>query len=172
MECVRPRNLLRRQPPILNERYALHAEVWSECSHGEDMKSNRINSVVAVLSLAVVFVSFIPQSFAADGEKSLSKKEVKALIATAKTPAEHRRVASYYREQAVRLTANGREHVAMAEEYAKNPTFAAMGTKQQASFGQGASHCRRWADLYNQQAKEAEALATLHEEMAKSEEQK
>jgi hypothetical protein len=136
------------------------------------MKSNRINSFVALLTLTATLLSLIPASFAADSEKSLSKKEVKALIATAKTPAEHRRIASYYREQAVRLTANAKEHVAMAEEYAKNPTFAAMETKQQASFGQGASHCRRWADLYNQQAKEAEALAVLHEDMAKSAEQK
>ena len=136
------------------------------------MKSNRINSFSAVLSLAVILLSFIPRSFAAEGEKGLSKKEVKALIATAKTPAEHRRIASYYREQAARLTANAKEHVAMAEEYAKNPTFAAMETKQQASFGQGATHCRRWAELYNEQAKEAEALAALHEEMAKSAEQK
>jgi|SRR5579859_5145697 hypothetical protein len=136
------------------------------------MKSNRINSFVALLTLTATLLSFIPASFAADSEKSLSKKEVKALIATAKTPAEHRRIASYYREQTVRLTANAKEHVAMAEEYAKNPTFAAMETKQQASFGQGASHCRRWADLYNQQAKEAEALAVLHEDMAKSAEQK
>ena len=136
------------------------------------MKSNRINSLVAVLSLAVILVSFIPQSYAAAAEKSLSKKEVKALIATAKTPAEHRRIANYYREEAARLTANANEHVAMAEEYAKNPRFAAMETKQQASFGQGASHCRRWAELYNEQAKEAEALANLHEEMAKSAEQK
>ena len=136
------------------------------------MKSNRINSFVALLTLTATLLSFIPASFAADSEKSLSKKEVKALIATAKTPAEHRRIASYYREQTVRLTANAKEHVAMAEEYAKNPTFAAMGTKQGASFGQGASHCRRWADLYNQQAKEAEALAVLHEDMAKSAEQK
>jgi len=136
------------------------------------MKSNRINSFVALLTLTATLLSFIPASFAADSEKSLSKKEVKALIATAKTPAEHRRIASYYREQTVRLTANAKEHVAMAEEYAKNPTFAAMETKQQASFGQGASHCRRWADVYNQQAKEAEALAVLHEDMAKSAEQK
>jgi hypothetical protein len=47
-----------------------------------------------------------------------------------------------------------------------------METKQQASFGQAASHCRRCADLNNQQAKEAEALAALHEDMAKSAEQK
>ena len=136
------------------------------------MKSNRISSFVALLTLAVTLLSFIPASFAAEAEKISNKKELKALIRTAKTAAEHLRIASYYREQAVRLTANAKEHVAMAEEYAKNPTFAAMETKQQASFGQGASHCRRWADLYNQQAKEAEALAVLHEDMAKSAEQK
>lgn len=136
------------------------------------MKSSRINSFVAVLSLAAILVSFIPRSFAADTEKNLSKKEVKVLIATAKTPAEHRRIATYYHEQAARLIANSNEHVAMAEAYAKNPVFAAVEAKQQASFGQGASHCRRWAELYKEQAKEAEVLAALHEEMAKSAEQK
>ncbi len=136
------------------------------------MKSNRINSLVAVLSLVAILASFIPQSYAAEAEKSLGKKEVKALIATAKTPAEHRRIANYYREEAARLTANANEHVAMAEEYAKNPTFAAMEVKQKQSFEPGDSHCRRWAELYNKQAKGAEALAALHEDMAKAAERK
>ncbi len=34
------------------------------------------------------------------------------------------------------------------------------------------SHCRYWAELDAKQAKEADALATLHEDMAKQAEQK
>lgn len=136
------------------------------------MNSNRINSVVALLTLAVTLLSFVPSSFAVEAQKISNKKELKALIKTAKTPADHLRIANYYREQAAKLTASSNEHVAMAKEYAKHPMFAALEAKQQASFGQGASHCRRWAELDQQQAKEAEALAVLHEEMAKAAEQK
>ncbi len=136
------------------------------------MNSNRINSVVALLTLAVTLLSFVPSSFAVEAQKISNKKELKALIKTAKTPADHLRIANYYREQAAKLTASSNDHVAMAKEYAKHPMFAALEAKQQASFGQGASHCRRWAELDQQQAKEAEALAVLHEEMAKAAEQK
>jgi hypothetical protein len=136
------------------------------------MKSNRINSVVALLTLAITLLSFTPSSFAVEAEKISNKKELKALIKTAKTPADHLRIANYYREQAAKLTASSNERVAMAREYSKNPVFAAVEAKQQASFGQGASHCRRWAELDKQQAKEAEALAAFHEDMAKSAEQK
>lgn len=136
------------------------------------MNSNRINSVVALLTLAVTLLSFVPSSFAVEAQKISNKKELKALIKTANTPADHLRIANYYREQAAKLTASSNEHVAMAKEYAKHPMFAALEAKQQASFGQGASHCRRWAELDQQQAKEAEALAVLHEEMAKAAEQK
>jgi hypothetical protein len=54
----------------------------------------------------------------------------------------------------------------------KKPPFPAMGAKQDLAFGQGAQHCRRWAELFAEQAKEAEALAAMHEEMAKAAEQK
>jgi hypothetical protein len=102
----------------------------------------------------------------------LSKKELKVLIANAKSPAEHEKIAAYYRDQAQRLTASAKEHAEMAEVYAKNPVSAAMESKHGVAFGQGASHCRRWAQLDEEQAKEAEALAALHDEMAKSAQQK
>jgi hypothetical protein len=38
--------------------------------------------------------------------------------------------------------------------------------------GQGAPHCHHWAQLDAEQAKEAEALAALHEDMAKAAERK
>ena len=40
------------------------------------------------------------------------------------------------------------------------------------AFGQGAQHCKRWAEFSAKQAKEAEALAAIHEEMAKAAEQR
>jgi len=46
-----------------------------------------------------------------------------------------------------------------------------MAVKNNA-FGQGAVHCRKWAELDAEQAKEADALAQMHEDMAKATEQK
>jgi hypothetical protein len=47
-----------------------------------------------------------------------------------------------------------------------------MEAKHGTAFAQGAPHCKRWAELSAEQAKEAEALAAMHEEMAKAAEQK
>jgi predicted ATPase len=47
-----------------------------------------------------------------------------------------------------------------------------MEAKHGNSFGQGASHCRTFAALALEQAKEADALAAFHEDMAKTAAQK
>jgi hypothetical protein len=94
------------------------------------------------------------------------------VLKTAKEPVEHRKIAAYYRQEAARLTASAKEHEELAEVYAKNPPFPAMEAKHGTAFGQGAPHCKRWAELSAEQAKEAEALAEMHEEMAKATEQK
>jgi hypothetical protein len=133
------------------------------------MKSNRINSFVAMLSVAVVLLSFIPRSIAADNLKTLNKKEINTLIATAKTPAQHRRIASYYLQEAQRLSTASKFHEAMAKSYEAQP----LPFEAKHPYGTlGVSHCRYWAELDLKQAKEAEALAALHEDMAKAAEHK
>lgn len=47
-----------------------------------------------------------------------------------------------------------------------------MEAKRGDTFGQGASQCHKWSELQAKEAKEAEALATLHEDMAKTAGQK
>lgn len=133
------------------------------------MKSNRINSFVAVLSVSVVLLSFTPSSFAADSSKILNKKELKTLIATAKTPLEHQRIAGYYREEAQRLTAESKFHESIGKSY----QHSALPFEAKHPYGTlGVTHCRYWAELDLKQAKEAEALSALHEDMAKAAEQK
>jgi hypothetical protein len=109
---------------------------------------------------------------AAKNKPVLSKKELKVLLRTAKEPPEYRKIAEYHRQEAQRLIATSKEHAELAEIYARNPPFPAMEAKHGSSFGQGASHCRHWTQLYTEQAKEAEALAALHEDMAKAAEEK
>ena len=136
------------------------------------MKAARINLFAALLVLTLSLSSFVPVSLAAANKTTLTKKELKVLLRTAKEPPEHRKIAEYYRQEAQKLTASSKEHLELAEIYAKKPPFPAMEAKHGTSFGQGASHCRLWAQLDAEQAKEVESLAALHEYMAKAADQK
>jgi len=115
-----------------------------------------------------MLISIVPmRSVAAENSEKLSMKELKVLIATAKTPAEHRRIAAYYHHQANDLKA--KDHEEMAAIYLKQP----LSFEGKFPYGTvGYSHCRTFADLFAKQAKEAEALASLHEDIAKAAEQK
>ena len=136
------------------------------------MKGTRINLPAVLTIIALALSSFVPLAMAAKDKPVLTKKELKVLLKTASEPADHQKIAEYYRQKALRLRADAKEHLEMAEDYAKYPRFGAMGPKQLGPLGQGASHCQRWAQLDEQAAKEAEALAVLHEDMAKQAEQK
>ena len=59
----------------------------------------------------------------------------------------------------------------MAEIYAKDPMYVGREAKT-GDTQMGPSHCRKWAKLEAEEAKEAESLAALHEDMAKAAEQK
>ena len=136
------------------------------------MKTPRISLLVALTIITLTFLSFVPISMASTNKQVISRKEFKVLLRTAKEPPEQQKIAAYYRQEAQRLTASSKEHEEMAEIYAKNPPFPAMESKHGDAFGQGVSHCRKWAQLIAEQAKEAEALAALHEDMAKAAAQK
>jgi len=83
----------------------------------------------------------------------VSPQDLKELIANAKTPEDHEKIAAYYKQEASQLEKNAEWHRADANIYGK---------------GQGLIHCTNLAKYYEQAAKEANALATMHENMAKS----
>lgn len=131
----------------------------------------RINVIAAVTVAILAMSSTLPLSLAASDSQSkpISKNELKVLLKTAKEPADHRKIAEYYRQEAQRLAAEARDHQGMAEIYKKRP----LPFEGKHPYGSvGLSHCRYWADLETKEAHEAEALATLHDEMAKEAEQK
>ncbi len=99
-----------------------------------------------------------------DEKATLTHKQLKALIASAKTPADHQRLAAYYQQEAKRLAARAKEHEEMAAEYEKRPV--PYESKNPGTIP-GAIHCQNFAKLYKQEAEEAQALAAIHEEMAK-----
>ena len=122
---------------------------------------------ITLIIICLTLLSFAPAySAAVESKSNLSKKELKVLLKNARTPAEHRGIAEYYRQEAERLTASSKEHSELAESYAKNPSFPALEAKHGFAFGQGVSHCRRWARLDAEQADKATKLAALHEAMA------
>ena len=81
-------------------------------------------------------------------------------------------IAAYYKREAARLREDAKEHSQLATIYEQTHPFAAMELKQSNTFGQGASHCKKFAQLVLDEAKEADALAELHEQMAMAAEQK
>jgi hypothetical protein len=115
----------------------------------------------AMLSFASIFAS------AAEPQRPVTKKELKTLLKTASTPADHLRIAAYYRAEAQRLTARSQEHATEAASYEKYSPFPAMVERFGTGFGQGAPHCHYWSKQYAEDATKAEAQAALHEDLAK-----
>jgi hypothetical protein len=133
------------------------------------MKTSRLNLATALIIITLAFSSLASVSFAAEKQQALSKKELMVLLKTAKEPGDHRRIAEYFRRQAQRLTAESKYHEEMGAIYKEHP----LPYEGKHAYGTvGLSHCRYWAELDTKQAQEAEALAALHEDMAKAAEQK
>jgi hypothetical protein len=126
----------------------------------------------AVLSLALFSCTLVPRA-AADSSPSLTKKELKTLLATAKTPADHARLAAYYRDKAEHLRAQEQEFSAQAASLATQP--AAVEGKCTRSFlsKQGtscnsASHYSFFAKDCAKKAKDAETLAAQQQQLAEN----
>jgi hypothetical protein len=135
------------------------------------MKTARINSSLALIIALTLGSLMSAYPAAAQNNQAISKNQLKVLLKSAKQPAEHEKIAAYYRNEAARLTQSAKEHEELAAIYKQNPPNPAMESKHGSSV-EGATHCNRWAELDAEQAKEAEALAALHEGMAKDAEKK
>ena len=116
------------------------------------------NLVSTGLLIAALFaISFASAYAVAQSQDAPTKDEVTALLKNAKAPLEHHRISMYYKQEASRLQQDADFHRAYANIYGK---------------GQGLAHCTNLAKLDEQAAKEANALALIHEDMAKAVEQK
>jgi hypothetical protein len=118
-----------------------------------------IQAVLTIISLALVV--FLTAGNTAAGQRPpLSRKEVKTLIASAKTKEDHLKLADYYNAQAARLEAEAKDHDAMAEYYRQNPPRT---TKFQV-FGE--EHCKEIARRFRESAAKPQKLAAMHEQLA------
>jgi len=123
----------------------------------------KVQMVLTIISLTLLVL--LAAGYSAAGQRpSLSKKEVKALIASAKSKQDHLKLAEFYKTEVARLQAEATDHDEMAEMYRKNPT--PMAVKHPEAIGEG--HCKEIARRFRESAGKAQELATMHEEMAKA----
>lgn len=122
----------------------------------------------------LVILPLLPIHSVAQDQKPLpTEKELKVLLRTAKEPAEHRRIAEYYRQRAAKLNASSTDHLRAAAVYDYGPSYPAMPSKHWAiRFNHPANHCRAYAKSDAKKARKAESLALLHEQMAEAAEQR
>jgi hypothetical protein len=125
---------------------------------------------LAVLSLALLFRTLVPGA-AAETSPNLTKKELNALLATAKTPADHARLAAYYRDKAQHLREQEQEFSAQAAYLATQPPAVegkctrSLLSKQGTSCN-SASHYSYFAKECTKKAKDAEALAAQQQQLS------
>ncbi len=116
--------------------------------------------------LAVLFGALLLAggSLAAERTRELSKKDLNALLAVAKTPRDHLRLADHFEAKALKYEAEAAEHAESAKGYRARPT----GSEQKHPMSPDtAAHCDYLADSLGKAAKEARKLAAAHESVAK-----
>lgn len=116
------------------------------------MKTWKIIGVMMMV-LGVGALGYLSVGLAEEG------KNIEQMIATAKTPADHEAIAAYYDKEARDAHEKHIKHQKMEEFYQKNPALNKSGFS---------THCDLIASNYDKTAKEYEALAKLHRDMAKA----
>ena len=88
---------------------------------------------------------------------------IEEMVAAAKTPADHKAIASYYYDQAKTVEDKAADHSKLAEQYIKesesSPSYYYRGDSD-------ALHCEKISTLYNELGAEYQALAKDHQELA------
>ncbi len=113
-----------------------------------------------VLGILLALAVAVPIAQPAVRHEKLTRKELKALIGSAKTPADHERIAAYYRSEAQMLEAKHREHEEDLDEYYKN------SIRYPSKYPTMGDHCRSLASYYKMAAERATTLADMHEKLA------
>jgi hypothetical protein len=132
-----------------------------------EMKNGFLNwkqAIASAMVLAALIVISAPQATAVEMKGMLKSKEVKALVANAKTPADHMKLARHFNAMAEKDEAEALEHEALAVEYTRNPR---MGSSKTPMSPNSAEHCKYFAEHCRKAAKEMRAMAAAHEAMAK-----
>ena len=119
----------------------------------------------ASLAAGVVALTLTAAPLTAQTSKTrLSTKEVVALIESAKTPADHEKLAAYYDQTATELEEKAKEHKELAAAYKRMPV---SGNPRITSPARPISHCENIAADAGKAAAEARSMAEHHRMLAK-----
>jgi hypothetical protein len=123
----------------------------------------RMFAVLSVVSLTLVMtVAALAQAPSSkDKPEQISKQQLNTLISTAKTPAEHQRIANFYEASAKDYRAQAQEHEAMIVAYKSNTSMS--NDKNRAST---IGHCEYFVKSLNELSVKSDELAKLHKDMA------
>jgi hypothetical protein len=128
-----------------------------------------MNRTIVSFAFAAVlaFTSFAAMAQTQPSSDNLSKQQLLSLIVSAKTPAEHIRIAQYYGAKAQDYLAQSKEHAQMAEAFKQNSLTSSS------KFSTGTvNHCEFLAQNFKQKAEQMQKLEREHEQMAKEAGQK
>ena len=128
-----------------------------------------MNRTIVSFAFAAVlaFTSFAAMAQTQPKVEKLSKEQLNTLISTAKTPAEHRRIAQYYEAKALDYQAQAKEHEQMVAAYKANSSLSTDKNKAETL-----GHCEWFVTTFKALAENSQQLAALHEQMAKEAGQK
>jgi|SRR6266567_2971258 len=129
-----------------------------------NVKENSMKRTIAILSL-VFAIALVAQSQNTDSQQpeKLGKKQLATLVANAKTPADHARLANYYAAQAQNDLAEAQVHGQMAADFQQSSAASS------AKFATGTiKHCQYIQARLKQDAAKMQAFAQQHEQMARS----
>jgi hypothetical protein len=129
-----------------------------------NVQENSMKRTLAVLSLVfVIALAANSQSTDPQQPEKLGKKQLATLVANAKTPADHARLAGYYAARAQNDLAEARFHGQMAADFHQNSAASS------AKFATGTiKHCQYLQAHLTEEAAKMHALARQHEQMARS----
>lgn len=122
-----------------------------------------MKSTLTVVSLSFVLMLGAVRATAATRPQAekLSKQQLQTLIASAKTPAEHERIARYYEAKTQSDLAQAAEHAQMAAQFKQN----VLTSSSKWSTGT-VNHCEYLAQSFTRDAAKMQGLAREHEQMA------
>jgi len=122
-----------------------------------------MNRTIVSFAFAAVlaFTSFAAMAQTQPNSDNLSKQQLLSLIASAKTPAEHIRIAQYYGAKAQDYLSQSKEHAQMAEQFKSNSL-----TSSSKFSAATVNHCEYLAQNFKQKAEQMQKLEREHEQMA------
>ena len=113
--------------------------------------------------LSVMLVTSSSAQLSSETQKQqMSKKEVKALISSAKTAKDHHVLAAYFAQQAQMFEKKSHKYQARCVIVAEYPSH--YQTKYPSEY----DYCRFWTQYYALKSRTAENAATLQEQLANS----